>query len=153
GNDDAMTKPHMRARRAAVLALAAMLMHSALAQDGASTDRTVIVDGRNDAAVVGVWRSRGYGYILRVAGDRLDLFHAAGAFCYADPRARDPDHLFVYWRPLESGTVAFSGTPGQTRYVFDRIAELPAACTAATRWTPPQLAALVAATFADLYPS
>jgi carboxyl-terminal processing protease len=128
---------------------------TATAEERTAQDRAVMAAGRPEAALAGVWRSRGYGYILRITADRLDLFHVAGSFCYADPRSkRDPDKLFVYWRTLEkSDTIGFSGTPGQTRYVFDRIAELPAACTATTRWTPPQLAALVAATFADLYPS
>jgi carboxyl-terminal processing protease len=136
-------------------AVAAMFTTSLLAtaEERPAQDRAVIVAGRPAPALAGVWRSRGYGYILRVGADRLELFHVAGSFCYADPRKRrDPDNLFVYWRSLENGTVAFTGTL-QTRYVFDRIAELPAACTAPTRWTSRQLDALVAATFAELYPS
>jgi carboxyl-terminal processing protease len=49
--------------------------------------------------------------------------------------------------------VAFSGVPGQTRYVFDRLPDLPAACADRAPWTAPRVAALVAATFADIYPS
>jgi carboxyl-terminal processing protease len=117
-----------------------------------------MIAGRPAPALHGAWRSRGYGYVLQVGGDGLKLFHAAGPFCYADPRPqRDPDHLFVLYRELANGTVAFSGLPGQTRYVFDRLAELPAACndrgSDRAPWPPPRIAALVAATFADIYPS
>jgi carboxyl-terminal processing protease len=119
-------------------------------------DRPVMAAGRPVAELQGVWRSRGYGYLLRVGagGGGLELFHVAGGFCYPDPRrAHDPDGLFGYYRPLEDGTVAFSGTPGQTRIVFDRVSELPAACQDRTPWTPQRITALVAATFTDLYPS
>jgi carboxyl-terminal processing protease len=129
-----------------------------VAQDSTPQDRPVMIAGRPAVALAGIWRSRGYGYALRITADRFELFHVAGAFCYPDPRPRrDPDQLFVYWRPLENGTVAFSAAPGQTRYVFDRLSELPAACstreTSRESWNAPRLAALVAATFADLYPS
>jgi carboxyl-terminal processing protease len=137
------------------LALAA---GAAVAQDPADQDRQVVIAGRPAPALVGTWRSRGYGYVLRVGAGGLELFHVAGPFCYRDPRpARDPDHVFVLYRELQSGTVAFSGLPGQTRYVFDRLAELPAACSERAPyrapWPPARIAALVAASFADLYPS
>jgi carboxyl-terminal processing protease len=92
--------------------------------------------------------------VLQIRADGLKLFHVAGPFCYADPRPkRDPDGLFAFYRPVANGTVAFSGVPGQTRYVFDRLPDLPAACTDRTPWTAPRIAALVGATFADIYPS
>jgi carboxyl-terminal processing protease len=122
--------------------------------DRPAQDRPTMTAGRPVPALHGVWRSRGYGYVLRIAPDGLKLFHVAGPFCYADARRkRDPDGLFVLYRPLGNGTVAFSGVPGQTRYVFDRLPDLPAACSDRTPWSPPRLAALVAATFADLYPT
>ena len=122
------------------------------AQD--NQDRPVMVNGRPTAAVHGVWRSRGYGYVVRITQDGPKLFHVAGDFCYADPRPEsDPDELFVLYRSLGRDAVAFSTLPGQTLYVFDRLAGLPQACTEQARWTPPRIAALVAATFADLYPS
>src|SRR5262249_54973899 len=136
----------------------ALAAGTAAAQDPPAQDRQVMISGRPAPALNGVWRSRGYGYVLRVGAGGLELFHVAGPFCYPDPRpARDPDHLFVLYRELNSGTIAFSGLPGQTRYVFDRLSELPAACSERARyrapWPPTRIAALVAATFADLYPS
>ena len=101
-----------------------------------------MASGRPVQGLHGVWRSRGYGYVLRIGAGGLELFHVAGRFCYADPRrARDPDGLFVLYRPFGDGTVAFSGSPGQTRYVFDRLSELPAACTDRTPWPPRRIAA------------
>ncbi len=113
-----------------------------------------MVGGRPAPAVHGLWRSRGYGYVVRIASDGLKLFHVAGDFCYADTRSeRDPDGMFVHFRFLRPDMVAFSGVPGQTQYVFGRIPALPQACTDRTPWSPPRVAALVAATFGDLYPS
>jgi carboxyl-terminal processing protease len=124
------------------------------AQDRSAQDRPVMIAARPAPALAGVWRSRGYGYVLQVGAAGIELFHAAGPFCHPDPRrARDPDHLFVLYRELANGTVAFSGLPGETRYVFDRLPELPAACNDRAPWPPPRIATLVAATFADIYPS
>src|SRR5258707_9364534 len=81
----------------------------AAAQDRATQDRPTLAAGRPEATLHGVWRSRGYGYVLRIAADGLKLFHAAGPFCYADPRPkRDTDGLFAFYRPVANGTVAFS---------------------------------------------
>src|SRR5262249_24996938 len=133
---------------------ALLALGMAAAQDPPAQDRQVMVAGRPAPALHGVWRSRGYGYVLRVGAGGLELFHVARPFCYPDPPpARAPDHLLVLYRDLDSGRVAFSGLPGQTRYVFDRLAELPAACGERLAWPPARVAALVAATFAGLYPS
>ena len=113
-----------------------------------------MVDGRPVPAVQGVWRSRGYGYVVRITDQGPRLFHVAGGFCYPDRRPEpDPDKLFLFYRSLGQDTVAFSCEIGQTRYVFDRLADLPAACAAQPAWTAPRIAALVGATFAELYPS
>src|SRR4051794_19413459 len=145
--------------RAAVPVLVAGVMvlsgwTMAVSQERPTEDRPVIASGRPVTALHGVWRSRGYGYLVQIGAGGIELFHVAGDFCYADPRReQDPDGLFAFYRPYGKGAVAFSGTPGQTRYVFDRLARLPAACRDRTAWLPRRVAALVAATFTDLYPS
>jgi carboxyl-terminal processing protease len=117
-------------------------------------DRPVMVGGRAAPEIQGVWRSRGYGYVVRINREGPKLYHVAGDFCYADPRrGRDPEGIFEWYRPLEGNAVGFSFAPGQSLYVFDRLPGLPPACTNRTSWTPSQIAALVAATFTDLYPS
>src|ERR1700704_4468846 len=72
------------------------------AQDHEPQDHATMASGRPAPALHGVWRSRGYGYVLRIGADGLKLFHVAGPFCYADTRSkRDPDGLFVLYRPLD----------------------------------------------------
>jgi carboxyl-terminal processing protease len=124
------------------------------AQNLAAQDRPTVVASAPAPVLHGIWRSRGYGYVLSIGSGGLQLFHAAGSFCYADPRPKqDPDGLFAFFRRLDEGAVAFSAMPGQTRYVFDRLPGLPAACNDRAPWTPPRIAVLVHATFADLYPT
>jgi len=131
-------------------AIAATLLGLAMADD----DRPVMRNGRVVPAIQGVWRSRGYGYVVRMESRGPELFHVAGEFCYPDPRGeRDPDGIFEYYRQIGSGAVAFSSEPGDSRYVFDRVPRLPSACTDRTPWTQSRIAALVAAIFTDLYPS
>src|SRR5262249_14416109 len=123
-----MAKPVQAMPMAAIVAVTALVSTIAVAQDRtmqqrvgqerlseqrAAQDRPVMVDDRVVSAVQGVWRSRGYGYMVKLGAEGPKLFHVAGGFCYADPRDEsDPESLFVYYRPLERGAVAFSGAPG-----------------------------------------
>src|SRR5215470_16183556 len=118
----------MRTSTSTLLASVMVLIGTAMAvaDERQIEDRPVMEAGRPVPELNGVWRSRGYGYLLRVGAGGLEFFHVAGGFCYPDPRrAHDPDNLFVYYRQRQDGTIAFSGTPGQTRIVFDRVSELP----------------------------
>jgi carboxyl-terminal processing protease len=102
----------------------------------------------------GVWRSRGYGYIVRIDAAGPKLFHAVDGACYADPRPRaDPDGLLAVRRSVSPSTIAFSSGPADTAYLFDRLPALPKACLAKTDWTPRRVAAVAADTFAAFYPS
>jgi carboxyl-terminal processing protease len=102
----------------------------------------------------GVWRSRGYGYVVRFDAGRPKLFHVVDGVCYADPRPQtDPDGVLAVSRPLGPDTLAFSSGPGQTAYVFNRLPALPKACAATVDWTPRKITALAAQTFAAFYPS
>src|SRR5262245_26063605 len=72
---------------------------AAAVEDRSTEERPVMVGSRPATAVHGVWRSRGYGYVVRIGQDGLKLYHTAGDFCYADQRSeRDPDGLFEYYR-------------------------------------------------------
>jgi carboxyl-terminal processing protease len=147
-------RPSRPALAASVIGVALLWTTFAVAQDQPVQDSPAMVNGRPVPAVQGAWRSRGYGYVVRITDEGPKLFHVAGGLCHADPRPEpDPDKLFVFYRFLGQDTVAFSGEVGQTRYVFDRLADLPAACTVQAQWTAPRIAALVGATFAELYPS
>jgi carboxyl-terminal processing protease len=139
---------------ASVMGVALLWPTMAAAQERPAPALPAMVNGRPVPALLGVWRSRGYGYVVRMAADGPTLFHVAGSFCYWDPRQeRDPDNLFKFYRPRGPDTVAFYTERGETAYVFERLPDLPAACSDQTPWSQPRIVALVAATFADLYPS
>lgn len=102
----------------------------------------------------GVWRSRGYGWIVAFGPDGGKLFQTAGGACYPDPRqGADPDGIMSVWRAEGQGVITLAGDTAGTRYLFDRLPSLPAACASAAPWTPDRVAAFVADTFAELYPN
>ena len=101
----------------------------------------------------GVWRSRGYGWIVQFGPDGPRLFHTAGGACYADPRpGTDPDEVMSAWRSEGQASIALTGGPQATRYLFDRLPALPAACADTAAWTPDRIVAFAADSFAELYP-
>jgi carboxyl-terminal processing protease len=105
------------------------------------------------AELRGAWKSRGYGWIVEFGPDGGKLFHTAGGACYADPRREpDPDGIMAVWRAEGPGTVTLAGDRDSTRYLFDRLPSLPAACLSMAPWTPDRVAAFVADTFAEVYP-
>lgn len=78
----------------------------------------------------GVWRSRGYGWVVE-AGMPPQVYHQAGEQCWAEPDSTLAEVLTV-WSLRPDGTAVVSdGEDGQsTAYVFDRLAALPEACKA-----------------------
>nr|WP_232792771.1 S41 family peptidase [Caulobacter hibisci] len=101
----------------------------------------------------GVWRSRGYGWIVRFEAAGPVLYHVAGEDCWRDPRSEaDPDGVFKLWRQAGGGVVETAGDPDGTLYRFDRLKALPAACLANAPWTPQRTLSAVADTFAAYYP-
>ena len=147
-------RPSRPALLSSIMSIALLWPMMAAAQDRPAQDHPALVAGRPAPAVQGVWRSRGYGYVARITADGAKLFHVAGDFCYADPRPeRETNSLFSFYRPWGTDGIAFSRTPEQTRFLFDRLPSLPPACNDPAPWSRPRIAALVAATFADLYPS
>ncbi|WP_143097359.1 S41 family peptidase [Myxococcus fulvus] len=113
----------------------------------------LVRDAVTAEAARGVWRSRGYGYVLTVSAKDLTLHHATAAGCYPQP-GEDPGALsgFVYVMPDSTpDTLSLSTVPGDTRYLFERLPVLPPECSANTAWTPPRLFELFAATFTEHY--
>lgn len=101
----------------------------------------------------GAWRSRGYGWIVQFGPEGAQLFQTAGAACYPDPRREpDPDGVLSQWRAEGQGVISLTGDPDGTRYMFDRLPNLPTNCIAAAAWTPDRIVAFAADTFAELYP-
>ena len=163
------------------ISIALLCPTMAPAQDLSPHARSARVQGRPVPQVQGVWRSRGHGYVVEIDQDGHQLFHVAGDFCHPDvvgpkqsmlARIREafqqfrgfvrkrlglpsptPDDIFAFYRPLGPTTVIFSSEPEETWYTFDRLPELPPSCADQTPWNAPRIAALVAAMFADIYPS
>jgi carboxyl-terminal processing protease len=105
------------------------------------------------AELRGAWKSRGYGWIVQFGPDGAQLFQAAGEGCYPDPRREsDPDGVMTLWRSEGQGTITLTGDPSGTRYLFDRLPNLPTPCIAAAAWTPDRIVAFAADTFAEVYP-
>lgn len=105
------------------------------------------------AELRGAWKSRGYGWIVQFGPDGAQLFQTAGEACYPDPRREpDPDGVLNQWRPEGQGAISLTGDPDGTRYMFDRLPNVPNACISAAGWTPDRIVAFAADTFTELYP-
>ena len=77
------------------------------------------------ARIDGVWQSQGYGHLLIMRKGVPTLYHAAGPHCYRDPKPdAGSDESFRLVTVVRRDRIAFAEAPGQTRYVFDRIAKL-----------------------------
>lgn len=102
----------------------------------------------------GAWKARGYGWIVQFGPEGAQLFQTAGEACYPDPRREpDPDGVLTSWRAEGQGAITLTGDPdGGTRYLFDRLPNLPNACISAAGWTPDRIVAFAADTFAEVYP-
>lgn len=101
----------------------------------------------------GVWKSRGYGWIVQFGPEGAQLFQTVGEACYPDPRREfDPDGIMTGWRAEGQGTITLTGDPDAARYLFDRLPNLPNACISAAGWTPDRIVAFAADTFAAFYP-
>src|SRR5438105_14415737 len=73
------TEKHMRPSRPAlatsVISVALLWTTLAVAQDQPVRDAPATVNGRQVPAVQGAWRSRGYGYAVRITDEGPKLFH------------------------------------------------------------------------------
>ncbi len=101
----------------------------------------------SDPDLQGVWQSDGYGWIIRIAQGKLEVFNFAGSLCQPDP-AGDADQLFVTVSKADRNHVRLAASSDDTWYPFRRIARLPKACLA----PPPPPGAFIAATLGQFYP-
>ncbi|WP_158616233.1 S41 family peptidase [Corallococcus interemptor] len=101
----------------------------------------------------GVWRSRGYGWLLSVTPEGMRLHQETAAGCYADPSSTaELKEMFGLQEPGPSADVRdFFGAPGETRYRFDRLSALPAGCDTPRTWNALELFDVFRATFAEHY--
>ncbi|MHA7632840.1 S41 family peptidase [Corallococcus sp. M7] len=101
----------------------------------------------------GVWRSRGYGWLLTVTPEGLRLHHETAAGCYPDPASpAELTEMFGVQEPGPSADVRdFLSGPGETRYRFDRLPALPASCDTPHVWSALEMFDVFRATFAEHY--
>ncbi|MGX6647325.1 S41 family peptidase [Maricaulaceae bacterium MS644] len=93
----------------------------------------------------GVWRSRGYGWVLGIDAQGATRFQS-GDVCYATPvGTRDMSAMasvsYRYARDLPGDAAIFQLLDGDTNVVFDRLDALPAECNAPVDATPTAVAA------------
>ncbi len=150
-------------RRSSTLILRVLAAGSAVAVSGcahsvpaASSEAlpSRVMQGDTTAAVIrGVWRSRGYGWLLGVSPQGLRLHHETAVGCYPDPgtTAEFLEMFGYYESPPGGSTLSFLSRPGETKYLFDRIDSLPANCEEVRRWDPPAVFDVFAATFSEHY--
>lgn len=101
----------------------------------------------------GVWRSRGYGWVLTVSDRALELRHETAEGCYADPAGTSEVlDLFRYSQAGPERAVYLFGHQGETRVLFDRIERLPLSCSRERVWDAPAIFDIFAATFSEHYP-
>jgi carboxyl-terminal processing protease len=98
-------------------------------------------DGVTNPAIRGVWRSRGYGRLLRIDEAGVTQFEI-GAACYRPTSSGEAlsamDSVgYRFFRELPGGDSAiFQLLRGDTNVVFDRLEAMPAGCTESPVTTP-----------------
>lgn len=101
----------------------------------------------DEAALQGIWRSRGYGWLIEISGGKLTVYDEAGSLCTRDLSEAIAGN-FTFRRIERKGRIVLASGPGETAYRFDRLPALPAACNGPA----PPIGAFVAGTFAAFYP-
>jgi len=85
-------------------------------------------------AIEGVWRSRGYGYVVEISDSGLTRYHIDGETCFATPEAAKgtTETLSLEFQYFRAGTdsdwAILQLLPDDTWFVFDRLDSLPALC-------------------------
>lgn len=92
--------------------------------------------GRPDPHWHGVWRSRGYGYVLDISTDGLTRYDE-GAFCFATPdqiseMSEMATARYQLGRRVSDDIAIFQLLSGDTEVVWDRLDALPEACLTPT---------------------
>lgn len=102
-------------------------------------------DGMAQNEIQGVWRSRGYGWVLEISENSMTRYQE-GDVCYATPdETRSMSAMasvdYRYFREIPGEEAAiFQLMEGDTNVVFDRLEGLPDACLEETQTTPTAVA-------------
>lgn len=102
-------------------------------------------DGAPAPEFRGVWRSRGYGWVLEIDEQGVTRYQE-GAACYPTPQETSDlsamaSVRYRYARALPGAAAIFQILDGDTNVVFDRLSALPEACAEPIDATPTAVAA------------
>lgn len=129
----------------------AVVGNSSIARNIEPAYELLMKDGAPSADVRGVWRSRGYGWILALDSHGLAVYQASRVDCSLDPRTDAFVTQFLYrQRRAPRDQLIIVQYPGENRYVFDRIDRLPETCTHGN-WRPTRLFEHFAASYQEQY--
>lgn len=108
-------------------------------------------EGKPVPQVLGIWRSRGYGWIIQLRPEGISVYHVSRAGCSADPRTANFVDQFAY-RIVgqQAKQLVLVSAPSENRYVFRRLPGLPEACRS-DNWTPRCLFDHFAASYRENY--
>lgn len=124
--------------------------------EAAPLKRIVDSSGKTEPAARGVWKSRGYGWILAIDETGVTRYQD-GVQCYTPPGENGGQSTmdsieYRFFRMLPGNRAAiFQLLEGDTNVVFDRLDRLPARCTDAPDTSPQAVADEFLNAFAQHY--
>ncbi|XBQ15143.1 MAG: S41 family peptidase [Oceanicaulis sp.] len=112
----------------------------------------VLGSGETNPDFRGVWRSRGYGWVVEIDEAGLTRYQEGASACYPTPEATRrlsamASVEYRYGRALPGDAAIFQLLDGDTNVVFDRLDALPQGCAAPVDTSP----TAVAAAFLDAF--
>lgn len=87
-----------------------------------------VIDGRPNPATIGVWRSRGYGYVADIAPGGITIYNEAGDLCWPDPDASARFPVAMPHVRVGGDQIAYAPSTDAAAIVLDRLPALPSAC-------------------------
>lgn len=116
----------------AALSACGHVVHSAPLAEGFTA---FLVRGRPDVRLVGVWRSQGYGYVLNIGPQSVDVYDEAGALCWRDPAVAEALAGEISGVRIEDGgrSAVFVSAIDGTQIRADRLEQMPAPCRTAAK--------------------
>ena len=96
----------------------------------------LVVDGKVAAASHGLWQSRGYGRVLRLQADSVELIDVTSVGCMRGTFEPEEFAQFVRRYAIEDGVLTIADLPESTAFTLDPIDEEPASCARELEETP-----------------
>lgn len=88
-------------------------------------------------AMQGVSLSEGFGYLMHLQREHLEVYNYAGDSCYPEPFSlTELAYTFPYFNARESGQFSLAESANDKQIVFNKLESLPEACQTQTPVTP-----------------